>query len=347
MIHNNQTEFIEEIKQLLKSAKERVVTAINIAMVYTYYEIGRRIVEEEQNGNNRAEYGKEILRQLSVELTKEFGKGYSQQNLRLIRQFYLTYSQDEICETVFSESQHHPMTKEGRRFYLGWGHYIKLMRISNIDERHFYEIESYTNKWSVRELSRQYDSSLYERLALSRNKEEVRKLSQVGQIIERPTDAIKSPLVLNFLDLKEDTSYTEKELETRIINRLQDFLLELGKGFTFVKRQMRLSFDEQNYYADLVFYHRFIRCFVIIDLKIGQLKHQDIGQMQMYVNYFDRYVKTDDENKTIGILLCKDKNDVVVELTLPEDNDQIFASKYELVMPSKEDLKKLLEEKYY
>ena len=219
------------------------------------------------------------------------------------------------------------------------------MRISNIDERHFYEIESYTNRWSVRELSRQYDSSLYERLALSRNKEEVRKLSQVGQVIEKPTDAIKSPLVLAFLDLKEEAVYSEKELETKIIDKLQDFLMELGKGFTFVKRQMRLSFDEQNFYADLVFYHRFLRCFVVIDLKIGELKHQDIGQMQMYVNYFDRYVKTSDENKTIGILLCKNKNDTIVELTLPEDNDQIFASKYEINLPSKEELKKLLEEK--
>ena len=254
-------------------------------------------------------------------------------------------TEEQICETVFSESQHHPVTKEGRRFFLSWGHYIRLMRIVNINERHFYEIESYTNNWSVRELSRQFDSSLYERLALSRNKEDVKRLSQLGQVIEKPIDAIKSPLVLNFLELKEDNSYSEKDLETRIINKLQDFLLELGKGFTFVKRQMRLSFGEQHFYVDLVFYNRFLRCFVVIDLKIGELKHQDIGQMQMYVNYFDRYVKTNDENKTIGILLCKEKNDAIVELTLPEDNNQIFASQYELVLPSKEELKKLLEEK--
>lgn len=219
------------------------------------------------------------------------------------------------------------------------------MRISNIEERHFYEIESYVNKWSVRELNRQYDSSLYERLALSMDKEKVKQLSQIGHVIEKPIDAIKSPLVLNFLELKEENNYTEKELETKIINKLQDFLLELGKGFTFVKRQMRLSFDEQNYYADLVFYHRFLRCFVVIDLKIGQLKHQDIGQMQMYINYFDRFVKTPDENKTIGILLCKDKNASVVELTLPEDDEQIFASEYEINLPSKEQLKNLLEDR--
>lgn len=219
------------------------------------------------------------------------------------------------------------------------------MRISNIEERHFYEIESYVNKWSVRELNRQYDSSLYERLALSMDKEKVKQLSQIGHVIEKPIDAIKSPLVLNFLELKEENNCTEKELETKIINKLQDFLLELGKGFTFVKRQMRLSFDEQNYYADLVFYHRFLRCFVVIDLKIGQLKHQDIGQMQMYINYFDRFVKTPDENKTIGILLCKDKNASVVELTLPEDDEQIFASEYEINLPSKEQLKNLLEDR--
>ena len=349
--------FVEDIKELLRSAKERVVTAINIAMVYTNYEIGRRIVEEEQKGSNRAKYGEEVLQQLSKALTDEFGRGYSYRNLKLIRQFYLIYSndeipqsliaqsQDQIRQTPFAQSQHYPVTKKQRQFFLSWGHYIRLMRISNVDERHFYEIESYTNRWSVREFDRQYDSSLYERLALSRNKEEIKKLSQVGQVIEKPTDAIKNPLVLNFLDLKEESVYSEKELETKIIDKLQDFLMELGKGFTFVKRQMRLSFDEQNFYADLVFYHRFLRCFVVIDLKIGELKHQDIGQMQMYVNYFDRYVKTGDENKTIGILLCKDKNSAIVELTLPEDNDQIFASKYEINLPSKEELKKLLEDK--
>lgn len=345
MSKENKMVFIEEIKQLLQSAKERAVVAINTTMVYTYYEIGRRIVNEEQNGKNRAKYGEEILQKLSLALTKEFGKGYSYRNLKMIRQFYIVYSHDQIRQTAFAQSQHYPATIEGRRFYLSWGHYIKLMRISNIDERHFYEIESYANKWSVRELNRQFDSSLYERLALSMDKEKVKQLAQVGQVIEKPIDAIKSPLVLNFLELKEEKMYTEKDLEAKIINKLQDFLLELGKGFTFVKRQMRLSFDDQNYYADLVFYHRFLRCFVVIDLKIGQLKHQDIGQMQMYVNYFDRFVRTPNENKTIGILLCKDKNASVVELTLPEDNNQIFASEYEINLPSKEQLKNLLEDK--
>ena len=337
--------FINEIKNLLSSAKERVKTAINIAMVYTYYEIGRRIVEQEQKGLNRAEYGKEVLKQLSAALTKEFGKGYSQDNLKLFRRFYVIYSQDQIGETVFTESKNLPVTLEGRRFYLSWGHYIRLMRISNINERHFYEIETYKNNWSVRELNRQFDSALYERLVLSKDKEAVLSLSAKGQVIEKPMDAIKDPYVLEFLNLKEDKTYSEKDLETRIINKLQYFLLELGKGFTFVQRQMRLTFDDQHFFADLVFYNRLLRCFVVIDLKIGKLKHQDLGQMQMYVNYFDRYVKLPDENKTIGILLCKEKSDAIIEMTLPKDNDQIFASKYETILPSKEELKKLIEEK--
>ena len=340
-----ETDFIQKVKELLNSARERTKAAINIAMVYTYYEIGRRILKQEQKGLNRAEYGKKILKQLSSALTKEFGKGYSISNLKTIRQFFVVYSQDRIGQTAFSQSQNLPTTLEGRRFYLGWGHYVRLMRISNLEERHFYEIETYKNNWSVRELNRQFDSALYERLALSKNKEKVIELSNKGQIIDKPMDAIKDPYVLEFLNLKEDNTYSEKDLETKIINKLQLFLLELGKGFTFVQRQMRLTLDDQHFYADLVLYNRLLRCFVVIDLKIGKIKHQDIGQLQMYVNYFDRHVKTPDENKTIGILLCKEKSDAVIEMTLPKDNDQIFASKYETVLPSKEELKALIEEK--
>ena len=340
----SETNYINEIKDLLSKARERVKTTINIAMVYTYYEIGRRIVTQEQKGENRAEYGKEVLKQLSDALTKEFGKGYSISNLKMIRQFFIVYSNDKIGQTVFSESQNLPKTLEGRKFYLGWGHYIRLMRIANIDERHFYEIEAYKNNWSVRELDRQYCSSLYERLALSRDKEKVLELSKKGHIINNPMDAIKDPYVLEFLNLREDERYSEKDLETRIINKLQFFLLELGKGFTFVERQMRLSFDDQHFYADLVFYNRLLKCFVIIDLKTDKLTHQDIGQMQMYVNYFDRCVKLPDENNTIGILLCKEKNDAVVEMTLPKDNDSIFASKYKTVLPSKEELIDLIDD---
>ncbi len=378
-------EFVKEIKNLLNQAKERVKTSINIAMVYTYYEIGKKIVEEEQSGNKRADYGKRLIKELSKELTKEFGKGYSINSLKLFRQFYVIYNINQIGQSVISQSSiknpHNqigesviaqsknlvfisrhffldnlkntfpnildnlPDTSDGNKFFLSWTHYVQLLKIKNHNERRFYEIECYQNKWSIRELSRQIDSSLYERLALSRNKKKIMELSLKGQIIEKPSDAIKEPLVLNFLGLKEDKTYTEKALERRIINKLQDFLMELGKGFTFVQRQMRITFDEQHFFADLVLYNRILRCFVIIDLKIGKLKHQDIGQMQMYVNYFDRSVKLPDENKTIGILLCKEKSDAIVKMTLPEDNDQIFATKYEMVLPSKDQLKRLLEDK--
>ncbi len=371
--------FVNEIKDILSIAKERVVTSINIAMVYSYYEIGKRIVMEEQKGKSRADYGKELIELLSRELTKEFVRGYSISNLQNIRRFYLIYSQDQIPQPLVTESKDkmslteknkipqpvvreskdnlslhqydiggidkYPLTSDGKRFFLSWVMYVKLMRITNPDERHFYEIECYNNKWSKRELERQYNSSLYERLVLSRDKDKARELSTRGQIIEKPRDLIKEPCVLEFLELKEDESYSEKDLETKIINKLQDFVLELGKGFIFVKRQMRISFDDQHFYPDLVFYNRFLRCFVIIDLKVGTLHPQDIGQMEMYVNYFDRYEKSEEENKTIGILLCKDKNDAMVKLTLPEDNDQIYASKYEMILPSKQDLIRLIKEK--
>lgn len=218
------------------------------------------------------------------------------------------------------------------------------MRIDNVDERHFYEIEAVKNDWSLRELKRQYDSSLYERLALSKDKDRVYKLALEGQMVEKPQDVVKDPYVLEFLGLPELPAYSEKELEVRIIDHLQQFLLELGTGFAFVGRQVRFTFDEEHFMVDLVFYNRLLRCFVLFDLKIGELKHQDIGQMQMYVHYYDRKVKLDDENPTIGIILCRDKNNAVVEMTLPEDNAQIFASKYQMVLPSKEALQKLLEE---
>ena len=337
-------EFLNKVSLLIEEAKKNVKTAVNIAMVYTYFEIGRMIIEEEQNGDNRAEYGKYIIRNLSSFLTEHYGKGYSVDNLKLIRRFYIIYKTDSIGETVFPQSKNYPVTITGRKFYLSWSHYLKLMRISNIEERHFYEIESVKNDWSLSELKRQYDSSLYERLALSKNKDEVILLSQKGQIVEKPADAIKDPYVLEFLQLPELPVYSETELENKIIDPLQQFLLELGKGYTFVGRQVRLTFDEEHFKVDLVFFNRILKCFVLIDLKIGELKHQDIGQMQMYVNYYDRKVKLDDENNTIGIILCKDKKQSIVEMTLPEDNNQIFASKYQTVLPSKEELQHLLNE---
>ena len=219
------------------------------------------------------------------------------------------------------------------------------MRIDNIDERKFYEIETFENNWSLRELRRQFDSSLYERLSLSRNKKAIKELSEKGQIIENAKDSLKDPYILEFIGLPENEKYSESELEQRIIDKLEHFLLELGKGFTFVGRQVRFTFDEEHFRVDLVFYNRLLQCFVVIDLKIGKLTHQDLGQMQMYVNYYDRFVKLDTENKTIGIILCKDKKDTLVEITLPENNEQIFASKYQTVLPSKIELKQLIENK--
>jgi predicted nuclease of restriction endonuclease-like (RecB) superfamily len=320
----------EEIRGLLKSARENIVSTINSTMAKTYFLIGKRIVEEEQNGEKRAEYGKKLIKELSKKLTKEFGKGFSERNLEQMRKFYLAYS---IPQTLSAE------------FRLSWSHYLILMRMENLDERNFYEIEAIENNWSLRELRRQIDSALYERLVLSRDKEKVKSLALKGQIIEKTEDIVKDPYILEFLGLEEQNSYSENRLETEIINNLEKFLLELGKGFTFVGRQVRFTFDEKHFRVDLVFYNRLLKCFVLIDLKIGEVTHQDLGQMQMYVNYYDRYVKLDDENKTIGIIICRDKNDTLVKMTLPEDNQQIFASRYMTVLPSKEEFKKIVEGK--
>lgn len=327
---HNQSDFYNKVAILLKEARKSVVQTVNKTMVYTYFEIGRMIVEEEQNGKDRAEYGENLLKELSKTLTLEFGKGFSGTNLKQMRQFYLAYS---ISQTVSDE------------FNLSWSHYLKLMRIDNKDERNFYEIESIKNNWSLRELQRQFDSALYERLVLSRDKKAVKELSEKGQVIENPKDTIKDPYVLEFIGLPENSKYSETELEQKIIDKLEHFLLELGKGYAFIGRQVRFTFDEKHFRVDLVFYNRLLQSFVLIDLKIGEINHQDLGQMQMYVNYYDRFVKLDTENKTIGIVLCKDKNDTVVEITLPENNKQIFASKYQTVLPSKKELKQLIENK--
>ena len=353
------TNLVERIEQLITEAKKRAVVAVNTAMVYTYYEIGRMIVEDEQKGITYASYGKETLKNISKHLVSKFGKGYSVDNLERMRKFYLIYSNSATplrnsknlqikssnsVEDVNSATPLRNSKSTDLHFTLSWSHYLKLMRIENPDERKFYEIEATENNWSLRELQRQFDSSLYERLVLSRDKEEVKALAHKGQIIEKPEDVVKDPYVLEFLGLKELPQYSESELEQRLIDHLQTFLLELGKGFAFVGRQVRFTFDEQHFRVDLVFYNRLLRAFILIDLKRGTLKHQDLGQMQMYVNYYDRFVKTEDENPTIGILLCTDKSDAMVEITLPKDNNQIFASKYQTYLPSKEELKRLIEE---
>ena len=335
-IENNiNVDFYNRIAELLKSARKSVVQAVNKTMLYTYFEIGRMIVEEEQKGEKRAEYGKKILKGLSERLNKEFGRGFSVDNLENMRRFYLTYSISETVSRISNKVD----------FQLSWSHYIFLIRIDNPDERKFYEIEAINNNWSLRELQRQFDTALFERLLLSRDKKGIKQLSKKGQIIEKPEDTVKDPYILEFLGLPEESKYSETELEQEIIDKLEHFLLELGKGFTFVGRQVLFTFDDKHFRVDLVFYNRILQCFVLIDLKIGEITHQDLGQMQMYVNYYDRKVKLENENKTIGIILCKKKNETLVEMTLPENNEQIFASKYMTVLPSKDEFKELIENK--
>ena len=334
--------------ELIQYARQIAVKQVNLVQLMTYYSLGRWIVEEQQQGQSRAQYGKQVIKKLSDVLTEQFGRGFSEDTLKNARKFYLTYK-DRISETVFSlfaiqksETVFSFFEKE-TPFTLPWSHYLLLMRIKNIEERSFYEIEAAQAAWSIRVLQRQYNSSLYERLALSRDKESVMRLASEGNVITKPADIVKHPTVLEFLGLEEQTSYSETEFETAIINKLQKFLLELGKGYLFEARQKRFTFDEDNYYVDLVFYNRLLRCYVLIDLKIDKLTHQDLGQMQMYVNYYDRFQKLPEENPTIGILLCKEKNDALVEITLPE-NSNIFAAEYALYLPDKKVLQKKLEE---
>jgi predicted nuclease of restriction endonuclease-like (RecB) superfamily len=346
----------DSIKSLIEESKHHIVRKVNATIIFTYYEIGRMIVDDEQNGKSRAEYAEQTLKQLSVDLTRDFGKGFSQRNLEYFRKFYLNYS-DRISKTSPAktpESKRAKMIKKADRisqtlsafsqnFPLSWSHYVLLVKIDNKEEQRFYEIESERNNWSVRELQRQFNSSLYERLALSKDKKGVKELARKGQIIEKPTDALKHYTVLEFLDLREDERYSESDLENAIINKIEHFMLELGKGFLFESRQKRFTFDGDSFFVDLVLYNRLLKCYVLIDLKIGRLTHQDIGQMQMYVNYYDRKIKLPEENSTIGIILCKEENKTAVEFTLPENNKTIFAKEYKLYLPSKDQLRKQLE----
>ena len=342
----------ERISTLIDLAHNRVKTAIDTTMVYTYYGVGHYIVEDEQQGEQRAQYGKSVLKHLSTRLTNKYGQGWSVDTLENCRKFYQIYSISSTMQTKLNiahgadyidkdandiiEISETPSRKleAPLSFTLSWSHYLVLMRIKNEEERHFYEIECHEQEWSVRQLKREYSSSLYERLALSRNKEEVMRLAKEGQTVEKPSDIIKDPITLEFLGLKPDAIYSESKLENAIINKMQQFLLELGKGFLFEARQKRFTFDEQHFFVDLVFYNRLLQCYVLIDLKIDKLTHQDLGQMQMYVNYYDRYVKQEFEKPTVGILLCKEKNDALVELTLPKDAN-IYASAYQLYLPDK------------
>jgi len=316
----------EEIKGLVNTSRNRVYSAVNTEMLNLYWNIGR-IIMEIQQGNERANYGDAVLEKLSEKLTSEFGKGFSTRNLERMRRFYICFS---ISTTLSSE--------------LSWSHYLELIRIEEEPKRNFYMKETINSKWSVRELQRQKDSMLYERLVLSADKAKVLELSKEGQVLRTGKDLVKDPFVLEFLDIKENADYLESDLEKNILEHLKEVLLELGKGFMFVGSQVRITLEEDHFYPDLVFYNRLLKCFVIIDLKIGKITHQDIGQMQMYVNYYDRDIKGEDENKTVGILLSTKKNETVVKYTLPENNDSIFASEYKLHLPSEEELIEAIEE---
>lgn len=358
-------------EQTQTAMQTQAARSVDIALVVRNWLFGWYIVEYQQHGSDRASYGKKLLKKLSEQLTKRIGKGFSVDNLELMRKFYAGYAGIQqtlpvttlplsISETLFrisSEISETPSRKSktisflpeniwqtlSAQFSLSWSHYVVLLTIDSEDERRFYELEAVENAWGIRELKRQINSSLYERLALSREKAGVKELAQKGQLVAKPSDVLKSPYVLEFLGLQEKSEYSEHDLETAIIDKIEHFLLELGKGFLFESRQKRFTFDDDHFYVDLVFYNRLLRCYVIIDLKRDRLTHQDLGQMQMYVNYFDRYVKLDDEKPTVGILLCHSKDDRLVELTLPKDTN-INASAYQLYLPDKAALKKQLEE---
>jgi len=348
--------------------KQRAARSVDITLVVRNWLFGYYIVEYENAGAERKEmYGKKLIDTVSTELKNKGLRGVSPTNIRKFREFYESFSIDtEIQQTVSvkssgSKNQEIQQTLSvgsiqtvlelsslnelstflANMFKLGWSHYVVLLTIDSRDERKFYEYEAVANDWSVRELERQISSSLYERLALSRNKNEIKKLAKQGLVIEQAADIIKNPMVLEFLGLEEKNEYVESDLENAIIDKLEHFLLELGKGFLFEARQKRFTFDNDHFRVDLVFYNRLLRCYVLFDLKCDKLTHQDLGQMQMYVNYFDRYVKTDEEASTIGILLCHSKNDALVELTLPDDSN-IYATKYQLYLPSKDELKEKL-----
>ena len=318
--------FFNNIKDLVMNSRNKVYQTVNTEMLNLYWNIGKAIMEIQQ-GDERASYGDAVLEKLSQKLTNEFGKGFSSRNLRTMRKFYIIYP---IWKTVSSK--------------LSWSHYLELIKIDEEAKRNFYFNECINSKWSVRELGRQRDSLLYERLTIYADKGKAKKLSEKGQVLKTSKDLIKDPFVLEFLGIKENTKYLESDLEKNIIEHLKEFLLELGKGFSYIGNQVRITLGEEHFYPDLVFYNRLLKCFVIIDLKVGKVSHQDIGQMQMYVNYYDREIKQNDENKTIGILLSTNKNETVVKYTLPEDNKTIFSSEYRLHMPTEQELISAVEE---
>jgi len=317
------------VSNYIDSARQSIQRSIDTEMVKAYWLIGREIIEEEQHGQKRAEYGSFLLNALSERLVVKYGRGFSVSTLRDIRQFYLTYPIHHAVRGE-SEMQINP--------FLGWIHYRALMRVHRPEARRFYEIEAEKNHWSGRELERQINSLLYDRLAKSKDKRSLIKLACKGQEINTPEDSIKEPLILEFLGMPESHRLVESKLEEALINNLQKFLLELGKGFAFVARQKRLTLDGDHFYADLVFYHIILKCYVIIDLKTRKLSHSDLGQMQLYVNYFDQELRTDSDNPTIGLILCSKKNDAMVKYTLGNKAKQIFTTKYQFHLPTEAEL---------
>ena len=322
IVKANLTEqFISDIRTIILSARESAIRSVNTVRVQMYWKLGERIFIEEQKGQDRAEYGAYLLQNVALEIEKEFGSGFSVRQLERARQFYRTYP---IATAL--------------RTQLNWYQYRLLIQIDDKDKREYYELEANNNNWTGRELERQINSGLYERLLLSNDKKAVLEVARKERIPESPTEIIKDPMVLEFLGLRPEATYYEKDLERALITNLQAFLLELGNGFSFVARQKRILLEDDEFFADLVFYNRLLRCFVVIELKTHKITHEDIGQLQMYVNYYDRNEKAPDENPTIGILLCADKNDTLVKYTLPENNNTILASKYQLYLPSEKQL---------
>ena len=313
--------FISDIRTIILSARESVIRSVDTVRVQMYWKLGERIFIEEQKGQDRAEYGAYLLQNVALEIEKEFGSGFSVRQLERARQFYRTYP---IATAL--------------RTQLNWYQYRLLIQIDDKDKREYYELEATNNNWTGRELERQINSGLYERLLLSNDKKAVLEVARKERIPESPSEIIKDPMVLEFLGLRPEATYYEKDLERALITNLQAFLLELGNGFSFVARQKRILLEDDEFFADLVFYNRLLRCFVVIELKTHKITHEDIGQLQMYVNYYDRNEKAPDENPTIGILLCADKNDTLVKYTLPENNNTILASKYQLYLPSEKQL---------
>ena len=318
---------VEDARQIIETARSNAVRSVDFCRVQMYWNLGKRIFEEEQQGKKRADYGAYIVKNLAKDLEIEYGSGFGVRQLEQSRQFYRTYP---IANALRSQ--------------LNWYQYRSLIQISDPDKREYYELEAVNNSWNGRELERQIHSQLYERLLLSNDKESVLAVARRERIPETPEEIIKQPMFLEFLGLATKPSYQENDLESAIISHIADFLLEMGKGFSFVARQKRIMLEDDEFFIDLVFYNRLLRCFLIIELKTGKISHQDLGQLQMYVNYYDRIEKLPEENPTIGILLCTNKNDTVVKMTLPENNKTILSSEYQLYLPTSEELAKKVDE---